>query len=460
MAQVSMDLKRTDTICALATPLAPAALAVIRVSGANALSIRDRVFRSHRGQQKDFMATLGFVLAPQGEEPVDEVLCTFFPQGKSFTGEPSFEMSLHGNPNLAQRTLDALVAAGCRLARPGEFTLRAFLTGKIDLCAAESVLDLIGAGSEVAAHAALRGLKGGLSERLAPVRHNLIHVLAQVEARMDFPEEDLGSAQVDDLKHHFQQMKTDLENLMASASMGQRLIQGARVVLFGPPNVGKSTLLNALTGESRALVYDQPGTTRDVLEANWVLDGMPILLVDVAGIRPSEQADPVEQMGIEKAKEELFKADLILGLAESVSPTFGFLKSQLETWGVDEGTPRIWLRTKTDLESPNPASKEGIGISAKHGMGLDALQEALREILCLGDAQSDEVFLTRNRQKEEVQACLQALNEAEQALSQGWADEVLTSEIRRAGQALDRLLGADLNEDVLDKIFSEFCIGK
>jgi tRNA modification GTPase len=435
-------------------------LAVIRVSGPEALLIRDRIFQSHRGKQKDFMATLGFVVPPDGDEPVDEALCTFFPQGKSFTGEPSFEMSLHGNPNLAQRTLDVLVAAGCRLARPGEFTLRAFLTGKIDLCAAESVLDLIGAGSEVAAHAALRGLKGGLSDRLAPVRQNLIHVLAQVEARMDFPEEDLGAAPIDDLKNNFTEMKQDLDNLMRSAPMGQRLIQGARVILFGPPNAGKSTLLNALIGESRALVYDQPGTTRDVLEANWVLDGMPVLLVDVAGIRPAEQADPVEQMGIEKAKVELLKADLIIGLSECVTPAFEFLKSQLATWGVPESTPTIWLRTKTDLEKKDPEGVKGLGISAQTGSGLQELCQAMQEVLCDGEYQSDEVFLTRNRQKEEVQACLQALHDAEEALAQGWADEVLTSEVRRAGQALDRLLGADLNEEVLDKIFSEFCIGK
>lgn len=460
MPNPNLDLKREDTICALATPLAPAALAVVRVSGPLSAEVRSKIFRSHRAEQKDFMATLGYVVDPETGARLDEALCTFFPEGKSFTGEASFEISLHGNPTLVQSTLKVLVASGCRLARPGEFTLRAFLTGKIDLCAAESVLDLIGAGSERAAHAALKGLKGGLSEHLAPVRAQLIHVLAQVEARMDFPEEDLGAAPLDALNDDFVQMDGALDRLLGSAAMGQRLIQGARVVLFGPPNVGKSTLLNALMGESRALVYDQPGTTRDVLESNWVIGGLPVILVDVAGVRAADQADPIERMGIEKAKSELLKADLILGLSESHALRTEALKEQLDRWEVSAQTPCIWLQTKSDLGREADASEDELPISAKTGAGLDRLRELIISALTDEQQSTDAVYLTRTRQKEEVGACRNALRDAHQAFREGWADEVLTSELRRAGQALDRLLGVDLNEDVLDKIFSEFCIGK
>ncbi len=455
-----MDINRQDTICALATPMAPAALAVIRVSGKQAYAIKDIVFKPLRAAQRDFVATLGVFLEPITGETVDEVLCVAFPPGKSYTGEAAFELSLHGNPRLAQRILDILQAHGCRLARPGEFTLRAVLTGKMDLCAAEAVQDLIAAGSEVAASAALKNLEGGLKARLSPMRLALVDALAELEARMDFPEDELGEADSAPLLRAMENLKGDLNGLLGSASMGQRLTQGARVVLLGPPNVGKSTLLNTMVGEERALVFNQPGTTRDVLEANWELEGVPISLVDVAGVREHEGMDPVERMGIEKAKQEVLCADLILLMSEAQSPQEKEFERLLNRWRVPKETPCLRVYTKMDLLTEPVANLNGVSVSAQEHRGLEQLRSAMAEILITDSLNTEEVFLTRQRQKDEVQLCLNAVVEAQRALKNGWADEVITSELRGAATALDRLLGLDLNEDVLDSIFSKFCIGK
>ncbi len=428
-----------DTICALATPPGQSALAVIRVSGPEALSIKSQIFIPKLGPQKHFVATRGDVL------DLDDALCTSFPENKSFTGEPSFELSLHGSPVIIKRVLESLQAFGVRGAKPGEFSLRAFLSGKIDLCEAEAICDLIHARSEQAAQAALRNLKGGLSDYLEPTRIALIDALCEIEARLDFPDEDLGTLPCQALADKIQGCLDKLQKLLRSAQLGKRLIEGARVVLLGLPNAGKSTLLNALLGEEKALVHDTPGTTRDVIEANWVLNGMPLVLVDIAGIRDDVSLDPVERLGIEKAKRELDKADLILWLEEP-----GQEKLEMPRLVA----PVIKVATKGDLY---PDSQ---GLSAKTGQGLPKLKQQITQILLGDQFDFGEVMLTKIRQKEEVSKAHECLLEAKEALLRGEPDEVLAFELRSAGNALDRLLGKSLNEEVLDLIFSRFCIGK
>ena len=448
-----------ETICALATPPGQSALAIIRVSGPEALAIKSQIFRPKKTPQKHFVATRGDVL------DLDDAVCVSFPEDKSFTGEPSFELYLHGSPIISQRVLEALQALGARGARPGEFSLRAYLSGKIDLCEAESICDLISARSEQAAQAALRNLKGGLSNYLEPTRVNLIDILCEIEARLDFPDENLGQLQKEILSNKIQNCLDTLNKLLKSAQLGKRLTEGARVVLLGRPNAGKSTLLNALLGEDKALVHETPGTTRDIIEANWVLNGVPIILVDVAGIRESENLDPVERLGIERAKQELDKADLILSLREP-----GQERVKLNFVGV----PVIEIETKIDLdrhcEEPKTTQQSSldcfallamtIKISAKTGQGLENLRQQIIQILLGDNFNLGEVMLTKIRQKEEVQKAHECLVEAKEALKRGEPDEVLAFELRSAGNALDRLLGKSLNEEVLNLIFSRFCIGK
>ncbi len=435
-----------DTICALATPPGQSALAIVRVSGAEALELLAHLFKPKRGVQDHFVATRGDVL------DIDDAICISFPEGKSFTGEPSFELTLHGSPVIAAQVLEALHRLGVRTARPGEFSMRAYLNGKIDLAEAEAIADLIHARSEQAAQVALRNLKGGLSKYLEPTRAMIIDLLCEIEARLDFPDEDIGQARRDALSAMIREAAQTLGKLLASASTGRRLMEGARVVLVGLPNAGKSTLLNTLLGEDKALVHDTPGTTRDVIEAHWILKGMPVTLVDVAGIREGEHLDPVERLGIERAKAELDRADLILWLSDSIHEE-GFLPECI-------GVPVIQVRTKIDWIPGQARDDNARPISAHTGEGLDGLKTQISGILLGHGAGMGEAMLTRVRQKEEVQKARECLLEASEALLRADPDEIVAFELRTAGQALDRLLGKSLNEDVLDLIFSRFCIGK
>ena len=447
-----VDVKRQDTICALATPPLESAIALVRVSGPNALEILQTIFQPKKNPQRFFVATLGDVLH------IDEALCISYPQGKSYTGEPSFELCLHGNPLLVKQVLEALKEAGCRMATPGEFSMRAVLSGKMDLCEAEAVSDLIHARSKEAAQAALRNLKGGLETCLAQTRASIINALCETEARLDFPDEDLGEKRSAELLSDLQNGIDTLARLLKGAQLGARLTQGARLVILGLPNAGKSTLLNALVGEEKALVYHLPGTTRDVLEATWVVNGIPVCLVDVAGIREGDNLDPVEAMGIQKARQELARADGVLWLVD------GLDLDSAHTLDVQEllkenPAPVLKIHTKADLVDSEKANDK-IWISAHTSEGLETLQERIYQLLVQETPSPDEVLLTHARQKEEVEAAHEALLMAHEALKSGLVDEIVASELRSAGAALDRLLGTTLNEDVLDLIFSRFCIGK
>lgn len=442
MATARFDVARIDTICALATASAPAALAIVRVSGARAAHVRARVFRPRRAHaQREFVATLGDVLAADGTV-IDEALCTFFPEGKSYTGEASFELSLHGSPLRVRATLAALVGAGCRLAEPGELTLRAVLTGRMDLCAAEAVDDVVHARTDAAARAALRTLRGGLADVLAPVRETLVDTLAEIEARLDFPDEDLGDAHRASLAQKLAHASEALARLLTTSTWGRRLHDGARVVLYGPPNAGKSTLLNALAGEDRALVHDEPGTTRDVLEVSMDIGGVPVTLVDVAGVRPLDEAGAVEKLGIARAESERQRADVVVTLSPADAPV---------PLGGD-----IEVVSKSDLA---PAGT-GLRISARTGAGLDELKAKIGALLLRDRAGDEEVVLMRERQVAHVRDAHEALTHAHEALTRALDGEVIASELRRAARALDRLLGKDIDVDVLDRVFSKFCIGK
>ncbi|MFZ9886059.1 MAG: tRNA uridine-5-carboxymethylaminomethyl(34) synthesis GTPase MnmE [Myxococcota bacterium] len=458
------DLDRRDTICALATPAGSAAIAVLRASGRDAEQILARVFRRRReGAQRPFVATLGVVFDASAADPeaapLDEALCVFFPGGQSYTGEPTFELSVHGGRSRVQSVLRSLVAAGCRLAEPGEFTLRAVLTGRLDLAAAEAVHDLVQARTDEAARVALRQLQGGLGERLESVRTAVVDVLAEVEARLDFPDEELGESRTGELLAQLDEATLSCTRLLESVTLGRRLREGARVVLYGLPNAGKSTLLNALLGETRALVHESPGTTRDVLEAEVEFVGIPVVLVDVAGVRDTTQVHPVEALGIERAERELARADLQLLVVDSGSPTADDEVTMLRQKARPDA---LVVRSKAELREGFIPDEPGVlAVSAHTAHNLDELRRQIATRLG-GDSRPalDEVLLSRERQREEVHRLRQGVIEAAIALRHGLPHEVVSSELRSAGAALDRLLGRSLTEDVLDVVFSRFCIGK
>lgn len=447
------DLARIDTIAALATAPAPAAIAVIRASGPNADAIRARIFRPHRGPQRPFVQTLGNVVDPSDDVVIDEGLCTAFPDRRSYTGEPSFELSVHGSPVTVRRILGILEAAGCRPAEPGEFTLRAYLAGRMDLSSAEAVHDLVQARSERAARQALLHVQGGLRDRTEALRSTIVDVLAELEARLDFPDEPLGGAESRRLEAELRTAEQALAGLLSSAAFGQRQREGARVVLVGRPNVGKSTLLNALYGERRALVFDQPGTTRDALEVELSVDGHRLVLVDVAGLRATENIDPVEALGIARVKEELHRATAALFLRdapEANTHTDDALRAQ-----IPPHVSVLEVETKIDLVDRPVLT---VAISAATGAGLDELRARLGALVFVDS--TDDVVLTRDRHRVTVEQSHAATREAIAALNSGLPHEIVCGELRRAAGGLDALLGADTNEDVLETIFSRFCIGK
>lgn len=452
------DLLGQDTICAPATAPAPAALAIIRVSGPNADAVLGRVFRRRKGDglPRPLVATLGDVVDDRGAL-IDEALCHRFEHGRSYTGDKSFELSIHGGPTRVSSTVRALVAAGCRLAEPGEFTLRAVLNGRMDLTAAEAVHDVVSAKSDAAARASLRALHGGIRQATTPVRTAIVDALAELEARMDYPDEDLGDASRAEIAESLAKAAEALNTLLDTADRGRKLTEGARVVLYGPPNAGKSTLLNALVGQERALVHNVPGTTRDVLEAESTFGGVPCVLVDVAGIR-EVGAGEVEALGIARAKGELDRADVVVRLHPLGDPTARTpLPDHLDAHVIE-------VASKSDLAEAPHGVDDVLSISAASGAGMEALKEALERALGSDGTVDDGALLTRARQVEEVAEAKAALDAAKEALLSGAPDEIVASELRRAGRALDRLLGqvleGELGEDVLDAVFSRFCIGK
>ena len=479
---MSLDIGCKDSICALSSAQGQGAIAIVRLSGPDTPLIFNKLFKRHHGDISARVAMHGLVLDKDGHA-IDDVMALYFPDTQSFTGEPSAEIYCHGNMLLIKQILDRMCELGARLAEAGEFSMRALLHGKIDLAQAESIADLIHAQSLAAKDAALQGVQGGLRARVADIHEMLIMTLAEIEARMDFPDEELGSYDKSHISNVIGSGIAKLDSLLANANYALRLHEGARVVICGVPNAGKSTLLNQLCGEERAIVHQSAGTTRDVIEARLEVQGVPIVLVDIAGIRKVSESE-VEAIGINKAQIELKRAQLIIWLADAGVPE-PFIDPLISEFLSKSSAPVLRVLNKVDLLlrplTPalslkgrgshqragvrSPLEGEGgvrgsVAISAHTGVGLDELKAKLHELLIGSASAGREIFITRARQRDELVVARDAMIEAQLALQMGQVDEVITSLLRSAGLAFDRLFGTDLSENILDKIFSQFCIGK
>jgi tRNA modification GTPase len=453
---MAFDLARLDTICAVATARGRAAIAIVRWSGPAAFAIRDALFRRRRaGDAPSALAVRGDVLDDDGSF-IDDALCTSFFAPHTVTGEDVVELAVHGGPVIADLVVARLLRLGCRAAEPGEFTLRAVLSGRIDLAAAEAVEAVVGARTTSALKAAQRSLRGGLATAISPARTRLVDVLAELEARLDFPDEPLGDAARQPMLEQLAQASTVLRATVATASTGRRLQDGARVVLWGAPNAGKSTLLNTLVGHERALVHDEPGTTRDALDVSLDVGGVPVVVVDVAGVRDGDGIHPVEARGIERARAEVERADVVIALW----PADGAPPPPLP---VDTTATIVRVRSKADLASTvsNVDAVDGeavdVVLSARSGTGVEQLLAALTRVL-VDDGEPPLVHTAR--QEQALLEAANAIDDATVALSSQLPDELVCSELRRAARGLDRLLGTDVGSDVLDLVFSRFCIGK
>lgn len=439
----------SDPIAALATPAGHAALAVIRLSGDGAMAVAGRVIAGFR-MDRPRTALLATFRGADGD-PLDRGLYTVFPRPHSYTGEDMIELSCHGGLVAPARILTALHAAGARAAAPGEFTRRAVLNGKLDLVQAEAVGDLIDAVAPSQARAALHQLDGGLSRRLGELRGSLIDIQALLSYEIDFPGEDDGPLPAGRLAGRLEEVRAAIERLIAGAATGERLREGASLVLAGRPNAGKSSLFNALLGLDRALVTEIPGTTRDAIEAHTDFLGWPVRLVDTAGLWDSD--DRLNRLGVEVSRRYLDAADLVLLCVEAGRD------AGADELDIASARPTIIARTKSDL---HPVATGELGISIVTGEGLGELRRAAADRM-FGDriTLADlEPGLTRERHRLALGRAGEALAAAMPHLEPA-GDAVLASHhVREATTALDELLGAVDVEEVLDRVFGGFCVGK
>ncbi len=450
-----MNIFSADTIMAPATPPGISALAVIRLSGPRSIEAVSALWKG-----KDLMNqpshSLHYGYLQEGEELLDEVMLSLFRAPRSFTTEDSVEISCHGSPRVVERILEALLRQGVRMAGPGEFTQRAFLHGRLNLGEAEAVADLIASETDRQRQLALAQLRGGYAAKLRKMRQELIDLAALLELELDFAEEDVEFARRDALMQLMQEVRNFCERLSGSFRAGNAIREGVPVAIVGPPNAGKSTLLNALLQEERAIVTPIPGTTRDLVEDVIRHNGMMYRLTDTAGLRATE--DVVEQMGIERSREAAARAQLLLLLY--VQETTEAELESLEQLARDSGAEPVWVKNQTDRAEGNSSLRRAgeICISALKQQGLEALFLRLEQHTA-SHAAADET-VGNIRHLEALQEASAALDLAMQGIRQKDYTELLAFELRRALDALGRITGEVSNEEVLGSVFSRFCIGK
>ena len=454
-----MEAPRSDTIAAIATPLGVGGIGVVRVSGPDAVPVAQRVFVRRDGlpvtRPQSHHAYHGFVVDGQGERIDEALLCTMR-QPRSYTREDVAEISCHGGVLITQRVLDTVLQQGVRVAEPGEFTRRAFLNGRLDLTQAEAVIDLINARTQASHRAAINQLDGALSRRLRELREELIQVSVYLEAGIDFPEEDLQLVSEAELDERLAGVAVQLETLGSSYARGRLLRDGVAVAVVGRPNVGKSSLLNALLGRDRAIVSPQPGTTRDTIEEELTIGGVLVRLTDTAGLHTA--TDLIEQEGMRRARTALERAELD-GSAALTGDDHMVLAETADA-------PRLVVRSKCDLAPSWTASdltSAGpiLDISALRQLGLSDLEQAIvGQALGTEPLSQDEVLLTRARHHQSIMGALQKVRTAQRALQDEIPLECVALDVGEALQDLADVLGESIAGEVLDRIFHQFCVGK
>ena len=457
------------TICAIATPAGLGATAMIRISGPEAFSIAGKLFSTKSGfngmePNRAKFATIYNIDTnnPNSErhEILDQVVVTKFVTPHSFTGEDVVEISCHGSVYIQQRIIELLIKNGCRMAAPGEFTQRAFLNGKLDLPQAEAIADLIEAQSETAHHAAMKQLQGELSDKMAVLREELLQMASLLELELDFSEEEVEFADRTALLNLLAHIKDEVNRLLQSYKWGTMLKNGIPVAIVGEPNVGKSTLLNAILQRERAIVSDIPGTTRDTIEDTFVLNGTLFRFIDTAGIR--ESGDAIEQLGIERTLDTIRRAAIILWITDAQKNDHEIeLELSKTTNSIDLDDKKIILiRNKSDLVSePSECIQEAICISAKKGENIDLVLNEIDSFVNENNIR-DLTLLTSERHQALLNGILAFIERTENGLRQQMPTDLVAEDVRMALHDLGELTGTVSSEDILNNIFGKFCIGK
>lgn len=457
-----------DTIAAIATAIGEGGIGIVRLSGPKALAIADKLFKAASArpveEQPSHAAAYGHVLDPADGTTVDEVLLLAMRKPRSYTREDVVEIHCHGGPMPLRRILALVLKEGARLAEPGEFTKRAFLSGRLDLSQAEAVIDVIRAKTDTSLRMAVGHLAGAFSGRVQTFRRQILQLIAHLEAAIDFPEEDIEEVTARQVEKEVEQLSADIVRLLATAQTGRILREGLKTVIIGKPNVGKSSLLNTLLGENRAIVTDIPGTTRDIIEEYLNIGGVPLKVVDTAGIR--ETADAVEKIGVEKALAVVAEADLVLLLLDASAP---LADEDKEVMAHLTGRQALVLVNKTDLPAvidlgeveAFAAGKPVIKISALEGTGVADLEQAILALVYSGRiSQGEGAFVSNVRHTHILEQAKTLLEEALATIAAAMPPDCIVVDLRAAWEKLGEIGGETAGEDIIDQIFSQFCIGK
>lgn len=455
-----------DTIAAISTPAGEGGIAVIRISGPDSIASADRIF-SFKGKLADtatHTVHYGHIVNPGSGERVEEVLVTVMKGPRSFTTEDVVEISCHGGIISVKKVLELVLDQGVRLAEPGEFTKRAYLNGRIDLTQAEAVIDLIRAKSDRAFKVALKQVEGALSKQVKQLRHQLVELMAHIEVNIDYPEHDVEELTSAYIKEKCEDALSELERLLRTAEQGKILREGIVTAIVGRPNVGKSSLLNALAQDNKAIVTDIPGTTRDVIEEYVNLNGIPLKLLDTAGLRETE--DIVERIGVERSKAALGDADLILMVINQSEPLH---EEELRLMDEVGGRNSLVVLNKSDLPTRADLGEVRdrfpedriVTMSVKENEGLDRLGQAIGEMFFGGQLESgDMTYVSNVRHIHLLKKAMGSLEEAKNAADMRVPIDMIQIDVRSAWESLGELVGDSVGESLIDQIFSQFCLGK
>lgn len=466
---------RTDTIAAIATAVSDSGIGIIRISGENAVKAADSIYRSKGNQKrlsdvKSHTIHYGFIY--EGEEMLDEVLVAVMKAPNTYTREDTVEIDCHGGILVMNRILEALLRQGCRLAEPGEFTKRAFLNGRIDLSEAEAVMDIIHSKNEFALKNSVRQLKGSVSDKVRSLREEILYEIAFIESALDDPEHISLDGFLERLGEKAVRIGDDLKRLIDSADNGKMLKDGIDTVIVGKPNAGKSSLLNMLVGEERAIVTDIAGTTRDIIEEHIRLDGISLNITDTAGIRST--ADKVEQIGVDKAKKYAENADLIIYMVDCSRP---FDENDNEIMRLICGKKFIILLNKTDMQqvvserdieekirnvtNMSENDYQIIGTSMTENIGIDTLTHTIKEMFFHGTlVLNDELYITNQRHKEALSDAYESMKMVLSSLENHMPEDFYSIDLMSAYAALGRIIGEEVGDDLINEIFGKFCMGK
>uniref|UniRef100_UPI0030B97B32 tRNA uridine-5-carboxymethylaminomethyl(34) synthesis GTPase MnmE n=1 Tax=unclassified Candidatus Frackibacter TaxID=2648818 RepID=UPI0030B97B32 len=459
-----------DTIAAISTAIGEGGIGIVRVSGPEAISTINKIFKGYGQTDKDlnevdtYTAHYGHIINPKDEQIIDEVICLVMKATKTYTKEDVVEIDCHGGSIPLQKILDLVLKNGARLAEPGEFTKRAFLNGRIDLSQAEAVMDVINSKTEAGLEAAMDQLEGGLSSQIEEIKHKLLGLLAHLEASIDFPEDEIEDFNSDEIDSRVEEIIEQIEGLLATSKRGRIIKEGIRTAIIGKPNVGKSSLLNALLRENRAIVTDVPGTTRDVIEEVINIDGIPLKIMDTAGIRETE--DEVEKIGVERSEKFLKQADLVLLVLDAHR---GITEEDRRIINLVDEKETVVVVNKTDLESNLNLGElkkkfenvQVVETSAVEGIGISELEDLISEMVFAGEVKANEQTLITNlRHKEALEAAYDSILNVKETVKQGLPADFVTIDLKTTLEELGKITGDTLGEDIIDRIFADFCLGK